>query len=186
MNPGAKYNEFTLLFYRVVVNENTILCLHTSSWSLELILCEFEVHMSTTTSPTESFKLLLEMIRGGYLCFERTCVSLGFSFESTPPQSDWFRTGKVNQNRRMVLRDEIWFLTCGLLPHLAPCMKSIRLNFRVWGRLGSVPKLTRLPYRFQPENVMKPLICGSTILSAIMYRVETFKKLSILVNIQYN
>ena len=77
MNPGAKYNEFTLLFYRVVVNENTILCLHTSSWSLELILCEFEVHMSTTTSPTESFILLLEMILGGYLCFEENLCFFG-------------------------------------------------------------------------------------------------------------
>ena len=48
-------------------------------------------------------------------------------------------------------------------------MKSFRLNFRVRGRVGNVPKLTQLPYRFQLENVMKPSICGSTILSAIMF-----------------
>ena len=59
MNPMVKYNEFTLGLEPV---KKLILCLHTSSWSFKLILCEFEVHMSTTTSPAESFKLPLEMI----------------------------------------------------------------------------------------------------------------------------
>ena len=64
MNPMVKYNEFTLGLEPVDANKKLILCLHTSSWSLKLILCEFEVHMSnvTTTSPAEGFKLPLEMI----------------------------------------------------------------------------------------------------------------------------
>ena len=62
MNPRAKYNEFTLGLDRVGINKNLISGSDTSSWSLELILCEFEVHMSTVTSPTESSKLLLEMV----------------------------------------------------------------------------------------------------------------------------
>ena len=169
MNPGAKYNEFTLLFDWVVVDENTILCLHTSSWSLELILCGFEVHMSTTTSPTESFKLLLEMIQGAHLCFDENVYLFGLFIWITTTQSDWFRTGE-NQPQS-ACGSPRWnsILTCGLLPHLAVCMKSLRLNFRVRGRLGSVSKMERLPYRFQLENVMKPSICGSTILSPIIY-----------------
>ena len=62
MNPGAKYNEFTLGLDRVGMNKNPISGSDTSSWSLELILCEFEVHMSTITSPTESSKLHLEIV----------------------------------------------------------------------------------------------------------------------------
>ena len=64
MNPRAKYNEFTLGLDRAGINKNLVSGSDTSSWSLELILCEFKVHnvMSTVTSPTESSKLLLEMV----------------------------------------------------------------------------------------------------------------------------
>ncbi len=97
MNPGAKYNEFTLLLDRIVVNKNMISCLHISSWSLELILCGFEVHMSTITSPTESFKLLLEMILWAHLCFENVYLFGLFIWINTTPVGLILNKGKATK-----------------------------------------------------------------------------------------
>ena len=86
MNPRAKYNEFTLGLDRVGINKNLISGSDTSSWSLELILCEFEVHMSTITSPTESSKLLLEIVLWSHLCFDENVDLFGiFIWINTTP-----------------------------------------------------------------------------------------------------
>ena len=112
MNPRAKYNEFTLLLDRVGVNKNLILCLHTSSWSLELIRCEFEVHMSTITSPTESFKLLLEMILWAHLCFDENVYLFGLFI--------WINTTPVGRipNKGKATKIGVWFSKMKLDIHL--------------------------------------------------------------------
>ena len=51
--------------------------LSTCRWSLALILWGFEVHTSTTTSQSDSFKLLLEMILWSIFYFARFCIFLG-------------------------------------------------------------------------------------------------------------
>ena len=103
MNPRAKYNEFTLVLDRVGINKNLISCSDTSSWSLELILCEFEVHMSTTTSPTESFKLLLEVIQGAHLCFDENVYLFGLFI--------WINTTPVGliPNKGKATKIGVWF-----------------------------------------------------------------------------
>ena len=112
MNPRAKYNEFTLLLDQVGVNKNMISCLHTSSWSLEFILCEFEVHMSTITSPTESFKLLLEMILWAHLCFDENVYLFGLFI--------WINTTPVGliPNKGKATKIGVWFSKMKLDIHL--------------------------------------------------------------------
>ena len=51
--------------------------LSTCRWSLVFILCGFEVHTSTTTSQSDSFKLLLEMILWSILYFVVFVILLG-------------------------------------------------------------------------------------------------------------
>ena len=85
----------------------------TSRWSLELILCGFEVHMSTTTSQTESFKLPLEMILEPHqyfdqiLCFfgifiwiDIVPVELVFTLVTSMEIGAWFTKMKIDINLR--------------------------------------------------------------------------------------
>ena len=112
MNPRAKYNEFTLVLDRVGINKNLISCSDTSSWSLELILCEFEVHMSTTTSPTESFKLLLEMVLWSHLYFDGNVYLFGLFI--------WINTTPVGliPNKGKATKIGVWFSKMKLDIHL--------------------------------------------------------------------
>ena len=68
--PSVKYNETLLIGVLSPAQKIMIFSSIISRTSLELILCEFQVHMSTPTSPTESFKLTVEMDLWSLLCFD--------------------------------------------------------------------------------------------------------------------